>query len=105
MSDLVDRDSKGLRRFYVCYFCNFTIYKRFFLWPRRLGGNTCPMCEAEGWYKGPILENTDECNCCVHTCNNCRGTLCVCTIDSISGLRPWCGLFDRWLLYHRGYSN
>jgi hypothetical protein len=99
MSNSVGRD---LCRFYVCYCCNFTICERFFLLPRRIIGNTCPMCEAEGWYKGPIFENADECNCRVHTCSNCRGTLCVCTIDSIAGLCPWCGVYDRWVVVSTG---
>jgi hypothetical protein len=88
MSNLVDRNIKGLCRFYVCYFCNFKICERFFLLPRRVVDNTYPRCEVEDWYKGPIFEDADECNCCVHTCSNCTGTLCFCIIESISRLCP-----------------
>jgi len=62
MGELVQQAQKAGVNF-MCYFCNFTICKRFFLLPKEIDDNTCPICKVEDWYKGPTFENTEECVC------------------------------------------
>jgi hypothetical protein len=57
------------------------------------------MCEAVYWYQGsPTFEELDKCTCYVHSCDSCGKLLSSCTIDSLLGLCPWCGLHDRWVI-------
>ena len=59
----------------------------------------CPWCEAIYWYRGPpVFKDVDKCHCYVHFCNSCGKLLCSCTIDSLFGVCPRCGLRDNWVI-------
>ena len=80
------------------YICNLTVCRRFLL-PREILDGRCPWCEAIYWYRGPpVFKDVDKCDCYVHFCNSCGKVLCSCTIDSLFGVCPRCGLHDNWAI-------
>jgi len=98
MRSLFGRTKRGLCRLFVCYFCNFTVCRRFLL-PRELVDDRCPMCVAWYWYKGPpVFKELEKCDCYVQSCDNCGHVLCSCTIEALFDECPWCTLYDRWVI-------
>jgi len=89
---------KGQCRLFVCYWCSFTVCRRFIL-PREIINDECPMCEVPYWYKGdPVWVDIDKSDCQIQFCSFCNGSLCSCTIDSLLGICPLCGLSDGWAI-------
>jgi len=57
------------------------------------------MCEVPYWYRGnPVWIDIDKSDCQIHFCSSCDNSLCSCTIDSLLGICPFCGLCDRWVI-------
>ena len=89
---------QGLCHFYICYFCGFTVCKRFIL-PHVLINDRCPICEYVYWYRGPpLFKESNTCNCEVFSCSKCGHCLCTCTIESLNGCCPWCNEEDKWVI-------
>ena len=44
----------GFMSFLYCYFCGFTVCRRFTV-PREVIGNMCPVCESEYSYRRPPI--------------------------------------------------
>ena len=89
------------RRFYICYFCNFTVCEQYFLLPREIIEDECPVCESRNWYQGlPVFK--EESDCCMYFCSSCGGKLCHWSIESIAKVCPWCSLYDRWVVLPLG---
>ena len=77
MRNLFGRPKKGLCSLFVCYWCCFTVYRRFIL-PREIVDNRYPMCEALYWYPWTLVfEELEQCTCYVHSCNSCGKILGV----------------------------
>jgi len=103
MRNLFGRTVKGLCRFYIPYFCNLTICRRFLV-PRELVDIRYPTCEAIYCYKGPpIFEDVENCECYVHSCDSCGKGSCSCTINSMFRLCSCCGLHDRWFIIPQNF--
>ena len=93
---------RSMCRFYVCYFCNFTACEQYFLLPREIIDNECPICESRNWYEGPISIDLEDCSCHIYCCGSCGGKLRHCSIESLARVCPWCSLYDRWIILPLG---
>ena len=92
------RTSEGLCRFQVCYTRNLTVCRRFLL-PRDIFDGRCLQCEAVYWYReAPVYKYVDKSDCYVHFGDNCGKVLCYCTVNSLFGLCPRCGVQDKWVI-------
>jgi hypothetical protein len=65
----------GLCRFSVCERCDIKFCVRA-LWLKEIIEGRCPYCETRYWYRVPVYEDPDRCDCYVQSCDNCGVVLC-----------------------------
>jgi hypothetical protein len=91
----------GPRQFLICRFCDLKVCE-YGLFPREIVDHRCPWCESGPEWWVVVVKGCMDYDCYVQSCSSCGGKLCHCTIESMWGKCPWCGLYDRWVIIPSG---
>jgi hypothetical protein len=89
----------GMRlcKFFVRNFCDIRLCTRV-QWPKELIYGRCPLFKTRYLYQKPAFKDFDRCVCYLQSCDNCGTVLCSCTVRSIWGICPSCGVYDKWII-------
>src|SRR5215469_8252908 len=86
------------RLFWCCLLCGAKYCKRLLI-PRPFNYLSCPFCMTRsGCCHMQGSQDSHNCDCCVHSCNDCGNILCSCTIQSIAQVCPWCEKLGDWII-------
>src|SRR5215471_21137123 len=86
------------RIFWSCLLCSAKYCKRFLI-PGKFDYSKCSFCMTRSaCCHIQIFQDSDSCDCYVHSCNECGNILCLCTIQSIQQTCPWCKKVSDWVI-------